>query len=65
MPTGGASPGVKRVVREVDHSSPSNAEVKNSGAITPFPHTSSWRGASLIKPRYNFTFTLYFKIIFE
>jgi hypothetical protein len=35
--------GVKRPLHEVDHSSPSNAEVKNGGAISPLPHTSSWR----------------------
>jgi hypothetical protein len=30
--------------READNSPPSNAEIKNSGAIAPLPHTSSWRG---------------------
>jgi hypothetical protein len=30
-------------------------EVKNVGAIPPFSHTSSWRGAKLIKYRGNFT----------
>ncbi|PNF35242.1 hypothetical protein B7P43_G06878 [Cryptotermes secundus] len=33
---------VKRPGHEADHSSPSNAEVKN-GVIPPIPHTSSWR----------------------
>jgi hypothetical protein len=31
--------------READHSPPSNAEVKNGGAIPPLPNVSSWRGA--------------------
>jgi hypothetical protein len=35
--------------READHSPPSSAEVKNGGAITPLPHTSSWRGVQLIE----------------
>jgi hypothetical protein len=39
------TPGVKGPGREVDHSPPSSAEVKNGGAISPFPHTSSWRSA--------------------
>jgi hypothetical protein len=29
--------------READHSPPSSVEVKNGGAIPPFPHSSSWR----------------------
>jgi hypothetical protein len=37
------SPGVKRPGSEADHSPPSSAEVKNGGAISPFPHTSSLR----------------------
>jgi hypothetical protein len=36
---------VKRSGHEADHSPPSNAAVKNSGSISPFPHKSSWRGA--------------------
>jgi hypothetical protein len=28
-----------------DYSSPSNAEVRNGGAVTQLPHTSSWCGA--------------------
>jgi hypothetical protein len=36
---------VKRLGREADHSLPSSAKVKNSGAIPPLPHTSSWLGA--------------------
>jgi hypothetical protein len=35
------SPGVKRPGREADHSPPSSAEVKNSGATSPLPHTPS------------------------
>jgi hypothetical protein len=34
---GALSPGVKRQVREADHSFPSSAEVKNCGAVPPFP----------------------------
>jgi hypothetical protein len=50
--------GVKRPGREVDHSLPCNAEVKNDGAIPPLPHKSSWRGAKL---KYNFTIYLTFE----
>jgi hypothetical protein len=35
------SPGVKRPELKVDHRLPFNAEVKNGGAIPPFPHMSS------------------------
>jgi hypothetical protein len=35
--TAGCFARVKRQVREADHSSPSNAEVKNDGAIPPLP----------------------------
>jgi hypothetical protein len=35
---------LKRQGREVDHSPPSNDEIKNGGAISSFPHTSSWCG---------------------
>jgi hypothetical protein len=45
------SPGVSRQGREADHSTPSNAEVKNGGAIPPFPNMSLWHGAQLIKSR--------------
>jgi hypothetical protein len=37
--------GVKQPGREVDHSLPSSAEIKNGGAMLPLPHASSWRGA--------------------
>jgi hypothetical protein len=33
--------GLKQPGREADYLSPSSAEVKNGGAITPLPHTSS------------------------
>jgi hypothetical protein len=33
--------GIKRPGREADHSPPSSAEVKNGGAIPPFPSMSS------------------------
>jgi hypothetical protein len=35
---GVVSPGVKQQGCESDHSLPSSAEVKNGGAIHPFPH---------------------------
>jgi hypothetical protein len=45
--TGALSPEIKRPRHEADHSSPSSAEVKNDGAISPPPpphtHTASWR----------------------
>jgi hypothetical protein len=37
MATGGSFTGVKRQGREADDSPPSSAEVKNGGAIPPFP----------------------------
>jgi hypothetical protein len=40
--TGAVSLGVKRTVREADHSPPSGAEVRHGRAISPLPHTSSW-----------------------
>jgi hypothetical protein len=36
---------VKRLDREADHSSPCNAEVKNTWNYALLPHTSVWRGA--------------------
>jgi hypothetical protein len=39
------SPGLKRQVREADHSSPSIAEVRNDGSIPPLPYISSWHSA--------------------
>jgi hypothetical protein len=43
--TGGDCPGVKRPGCEADYSPSSSAEVKNGGAISPLPHTSSWHSA--------------------
>jgi hypothetical protein len=42
----GVFPGVKRPGREADHSPPSNAEVKNGGAIPPLSHMPSWHSAN-------------------
>jgi hypothetical protein len=36
---------IKRPGREVEHSFPFSAEVKNDGAITLLPHMSSWHSA--------------------
>jgi hypothetical protein len=47
--------GSSRKDREANHSHPSGAEVKNSGAISPLLNTSSWSGSQLIKHRNNFT----------
>jgi hypothetical protein len=52
---GPLSPGVKWPEREAEHLTLSSAEVKNDD-VPPFPHTSSWRGAQLIKHK-GFTFT--------
>jgi hypothetical protein len=46
--SGAVSQEVKRPGREADHAHPYSAEVKNCGAISPLPRTSSWRGAQLI-----------------
>jgi hypothetical protein len=48
--------GVKHLGRESNHSPLSSAEVKNSGAITLFHLTSSWRGAPLLKHGEKFIF---------
>jgi hypothetical protein len=40
--------------READYSPPPCAEVGNSAAIPPLPHTFSWRCAHLIRHRSNF-----------
>jgi hypothetical protein len=42
---GALSPEVKRPGREVDHSPPASAEVKNSGAIPQLPCMSSRHGS--------------------
>jgi hypothetical protein len=41
-------PGIKWWKRESDHSPPSAPEVKNCGAISPLPHTSSGSDSYLI-----------------
>jgi hypothetical protein len=56
---GVVSLGAKRQEYEADNSPPFNTKVKNGGAIPPPPHTSSRRGAELIKPRGNFALTEY------
>jgi hypothetical protein len=59
MGTGALSPGVRRPGREVDHSPPYSVEVKNCGAITLLPHTSSLRGMVVLHiPVYNENFGL-------
>jgi hypothetical protein len=40
---GALSPGVKQSEREIDHSTPASAEVKNMSIYTSTPHTLSWR----------------------
>jgi hypothetical protein len=40
---GNISEGIKRPGREADHSSPSSVEVKNGGAIPPFPNMYCWQ----------------------
>jgi hypothetical protein len=58
--TGGAdSPRVEQG-HEADYSSPSNAEIKNGGAIPPFP-THTFMALCLIKHRDNFTLTFTIK----
>lgn len=57
MNTGTCSFAVKLKEREAVHS-PLSVEITNSGAIRLFPHTSSWRGAHLIKVRNHLTFTV-------
>jgi hypothetical protein len=57
---GAISLGVKRPGREVDHSPPSSAEVKECVELyLHSPNTPSWRGAYL-KHRDNFSFTFTF-----
>jgi hypothetical protein len=43
--------GLKRQGRETYHSPPSSVEGKIGGVMSQFLHTSSWRGAYLIKRR--------------
>jgi hypothetical protein len=46
-------------MRENDHSRLSSVEVENGGAVSPFPHTSLWRGVSFIKRRHKFAFYIF------
>jgi hypothetical protein len=57
--TGAVSPGVKQQRHEADHSPPSSTEVKNSGAIPPFPTFMAWY---LIKPGITLSLNLAAKI---
>jgi hypothetical protein len=61
---GALSPGIKRPWRKADHSPPASAEVKNSEAIPPFAHNSSWRVTYLLKHGDSFTFTLHYMFRF-
>jgi hypothetical protein len=54
---GALSPAVKRPGREADNSTSLSAEFKYGGAVPPFPRTSLWHSAYLIKHRENFTCT--------
>jgi hypothetical protein len=56
MGTGALPPEAKQAGGEADHSPPSSAKIKNSGAVPPLCHTSSWWGAQLIKHKDIFTF---------
>jgi hypothetical protein len=47
--------------RKADHSYQPNALVKNTGSTHPFPRTSSWRSAYLVKHSDNFTFIWFSK----
>jgi hypothetical protein len=46
-PSEAVSAGMKRPWPEADQSLPSNAEVKNGGAVHPLPHMWSWPSAQL------------------
>jgi hypothetical protein len=46
---GTLSSGVKRPGHEAGHSPPTSAEIKKMWIYTSLPHTSSWRGAELVK----------------
>lgn len=59
---------IKRPVREVHYSLPSNTKVKKGGATTPVLLAPLWGGTSLLKHLQNFTFVFYllltpFKVI--
>jgi hypothetical protein len=49
MGRGTDSQRVKWAGSEADQAPPTSADVKNTGAISSLPYTSSWRGAYLIK----------------
>jgi hypothetical protein len=53
---------VKQQLAEADHSSPSNAEVKNGKLL---PQNFSWHSDLLIKNKENFTISLYLLRILE
>jgi hypothetical protein len=57
--TGNVSTVVKGLRSEIDHSLPSNVEIKSDGFISPLPHTSSWNSSKLIRFRDNFTFVTF------
>jgi hypothetical protein len=46
------SVGVNELEREAEHSPPSNAEVKDAGAVSLLHNTDPWNSTSLIKHRY-------------
>jgi hypothetical protein len=53
MATMAASSGVKRPGRDAYHSFPFSAQINIDGAVPLLPHTSSWPGVQLNKPRDN------------
>jgi hypothetical protein len=55
---GALSLGVKRPVREADHSPLSSAEVKGVELYLHSPNTPSWRGAQKHRDTFTFTFSL-------
>jgi hypothetical protein len=61
---GALSLGVKRPVREADHSHPSSAEVKWVELYRHSPNTPTWHGAQL-KHRDNFTFMACDEVLWE
>jgi hypothetical protein len=56
---GALTPGVRRLVRETDHSPPYMTEVKNDGAVPPLLLKSTWHITNLIKHRNNFNLAIY------
>jgi hypothetical protein len=58
--------GIKRLGREADHSPPSSAKVKECVELYfHSPNMPSWHGAQLKKHRDNFTFYLYFSLMYS